>query len=86
MYDPEDYSQLPDLFDIEAQVFPTGSNITPRLLINGTNHSNNVTVVCRDISRVAFGEAETLFTLVLEFFGKLIVCEHITLPYYTLVH
>ncbi|MCG8622171.1 MAG: hypothetical protein MJE68_09285, partial [Proteobacteria bacterium] len=36
----DNYTQLPDLFDIEARPTPTGNNVT--LYINGTNRSNNV--------------------------------------------
>ena len=69
-YDSDDYSQLPDLFDIEARVSPTGSNVT--LLINGTSRSNNVTVICRNITSIIFGQVETLFRLELEFVSKFI--------------
>ena len=67
-YGPLDYTQLPDLFDIDASVSPNGNNVT--LFVNGTNHSNNVTVVCRDFSNAAFGQIETIFALVLEFVSK----------------
>jgi hypothetical protein len=65
-----DYDQLPDLFGIEAKVSPTGNNVT--LYINGTNRSNNVTVICRNVDVFAAGQFQVLFTLTLEFIGKLI--------------
>ena len=64
----EDYSLLPSLFDIVAVVSPDNNNVT--LLINGTNHSNNVAVMCRDLRYAVRGRIETLFTLVLEFISK----------------
>ena len=68
-YDPDDYVQLPHLFDIEARVSPAGNNVT--LFVNGTNRSDNVTVICRNFtSAVVFGQVETLFTLELEFVSK----------------
>ena len=72
VYDPEDYVQLPELFDIEASLraSPTRNNVT--LYINGTNCSNNVTVMCRNISNVFSGQFQVLFTLMLEFEGKFI--------------
>ena len=69
-YGPEDYTQLPDLFDIEATASPNGGNVT--LFVNGTNRSDNVTVVCRDFSNAAFGQIGTLFTFILEFVSKFI--------------
>ena len=69
-YEPDEYDQLPDLFDVEARVSPTGDNVT--LFINGTNRCNNVTVICIDLTNIAFGQTETLFTLVLEFVSKFI--------------
>ena len=67
-YDHDDYSLLPGLFDIEAVVSPDDNNVT--LFINGTNHSNNVTVMCRDLRNAVFGRTETLFILALEFVSK----------------
>ena len=67
-YDHEDYSLLPDLFDMEAVASSDGNNVT--LFVNGTNRSNNVTVMCRDLRNVVFGQVETLFTLVLKFVSK----------------
>ena len=67
-YDQHDYNLLPGLFDMEAVVSPDRNNVT--LLINGTNHSNNVTVKCRNVHDVVLGQIETLFTLVLEFVSK----------------
>ena len=64
-YDHEDYNLPPGLFDMEAVVPPDGNNVT--LLVNGTNRSNNVTVMCRDLCHAVRGQTETLFTLVLEF-------------------
>ena len=67
----ESYAELPDLFDIEAR--PSENNVT--LYINGTNRSNNVTVVCGNLD-VSLGisnpQFHNLFTLVLEFVGKFI--------------
>ena len=40
------YDQLPDLFDIEARFFSAGNNVTLLDYINGTDRSNNVTVMC----------------------------------------
>ena len=67
MYDS--YVQLPDLFDIETRRSPTGDNIT--LFINGTNRSNNVTVMCGNVD-LSLGTliSNILFTLILEFVGK----------------
>ena len=59
-----EYDQLPDLFDIEAKVSPIGNNVT--LYINGTNRSNNVTVICGNID-VFSARFQDLFTLTLEF-------------------
>ena len=67
-YDHEDYGLLPGLFDMEAVASSDGNNVT--LFVNGTNRSNNVTVMCRDLRNVVFGQVETLFTLVLEFVSK----------------
>ena len=67
-YDTEDYNQLPDLFDIEARVSPNRQTAT--LFINGTNCSNNVSIMCRDISDIAIGRTVTLFTMVLKFVSK----------------
>ena len=64
------YSELPDLFDIEASRFPTGNNVT--LYINGTNRSNNVTVICKNLDLSAGHGFSDVFTLVLEFVGKFI--------------
>ena len=66
----ESYAQLPDLFDIEARPSPTRNNVT--LYINGTNRSNNVTVICEYIDVSLGPQFNTLFTLTLEFIGKLI--------------
>ena len=62
----ESYSQLPDLFSIEA----TGNNAT--LYISGiTNRSNNVTVTCGNID-LSLGSSfrNILFTVILEFACK----------------
>ena len=64
------YSELSDLFDIEARPSPTGNNVT--LYINGTNRSNNVTVMCRNLDFSAGHDFSDVFTLVLEFVGKFI--------------
>ena len=62
----ESYSQLSDLFSIEA----TGNNAT--LYINGiTNRTNNVTVTCGNVD-LSLGTSfrNILFTVILEFAGK----------------
>ena len=68
-YDSRDYNQLPDLFDIEAIRSPNRDNIT--LVINGTDHSNNLTIKCTHYDSFA-GQFQTLFTLILEFVSKFI--------------
>ena len=62
------YTELPDLFDIQARRSPTGNNVT--LYINGTSRSNNVTVMCRNLDLSEGHEFSDLFTLILEFIGK----------------
>ena len=62
-YDEHDYSRLPGLLDMEAVVSPE-NNVT--LFINGTNRSNNVTVMCGHLRNAVHGQSETLFTLVLK--------------------
>ena len=57
--DHEDYNQLPDLFDIEARVSPNRQTTT--LFINGTNCSNNVTIMWRDFNDITIGRIVTLF-------------------------
>ena len=66
-YDHEDYNLLPGLFDMEAVA---SSDVHATLFINGTSRSSNVTVMCRDIRNAAFGQTETLFTLVLGFVSE----------------
>jgi hypothetical protein len=61
------YNQLPDLFGIEAEFSPAGSNVT--LYINGTNRSNNVTVMC-GYTDPFFNRFQVLFILTLEFASK----------------
>jgi hypothetical protein len=70
----ENYTELPDLFDIEARLSPTGNSVT--LHINGTNRSNNVTVMCGNID-VSLGipQFHTLFAVILEFVGRFIYQE-----------
>jgi hypothetical protein len=63
------YDQLPDLFGIEAEFSPTGNNVT--LYINGTNRSNNVTVMC-GYTDPFFNRFQVFFTLTLEFASKFI--------------
>ena len=70
VYDSEEYSLLPDLFGIEARLSPNRDNVT--LYINGTNRSNNVTVMCRNTVDTFSGQFQTLFTLTLEFVSKFI--------------
>jgi hypothetical protein len=67
------YDQLPDLFGIEANISQTGNNVT--LYINGTNHSNNVTIMCGYYNTDLFsGQSlfQDIFTLTLEFASKFI--------------
>ena len=68
-YDSMDYNQLPDLFDIEAIRSPNRDNVT--LVINGTDRSNNLTIMCTD-EDVFAGQFQTLFTFILEFVSKFI--------------
>ena len=65
----DSYDQLPDLFDIEAR--RSGNVVT--LYINGTNRSDNVTVICGTVD-VSSGpiEQSILFTLMLEFISKFV--------------
>jgi hypothetical protein len=63
------YDQLPDLFDIEATFYSAGNNVT--LYINGTNRSNNVTVMC-GYTDPFFNRFQVLFALTLEFASKFI--------------
>ena len=69
----ESFAELPDLFDIEARLSPTGNNVT--LYINGTNRSNNVTVMCGNVD-LSLGLSDPQFhvlsTLILEFVGRFI--------------
>ena len=67
-YDPDAYSQLPDLFNIEAILSTNRDNVT--LFINGTSRSNNVTVICADFINYISGRIDPLFTLLLEFVSK----------------
>ena len=67
-YDQTDYNQLPGLFDIKAVVSPDRNNVT--LFVNGTNRSNNVTVMCGRLYDAIRGLTETLFTLVFEYVSK----------------
>ena len=69
MYDSGDYNQLPDLFDIEAIPSQNRDNVT--FVINGTDRSNNLTIMCTD-EDVVIGQFQILFTLILEFVGKFI--------------
>jgi hypothetical protein len=76
----DSYTELPDLFGIEARRSPTGNNIT--LYINGTNRSNNVTVICRNVDlSLGFSNPQfhILFTLVIEFAGKFVNSLYISL-------
>ena len=68
-FDHRDYNQLPDLFDIEAIPSPNRDNVT--LVINGTDRSNNLTIMCWN-EDVVTGQFQILFTLILEFVGKFI--------------
>ena len=63
----ESYAQLPEIFDIE--VIPTRNIVI--LYINGTDRSNNVTVMCGNVD-LSLGTSfhNILFTVILEFVGK----------------
>ena len=51
VYGPQDYNlYITDMLDIEARPSPTGNSVT--LFINGTDRSNNVTVMSRNMSNV----------------------------------
>jgi hypothetical protein len=70
----DSYDQLSELFNIEVIPSPTGNNVT--LYINGTNRSNNMTIMCGyiDVSRgISFN---IIFTVILEFVGKFINQAH----------
>ena len=69
-YDSRDYNQLPDLFDMEVILSPNRDNVT--LVINGTDRSNNLTIMCTD-EDVFTGQFQILFTLTLEFVSKFII-------------
>ena len=64
------YSEFPGWFGIDARSSPSGNNVT--LYVNGTNRSNNVTVVCGHIDVSSGFSFNSLFTLILEFVGKFI--------------
>ena len=67
------YDDFPSLFDIEAIPSQTENRVT--LYINGTNCSNNVTVMCGNLdlsSGTSNLQFRILFTLILEFVGKFI--------------
>ena len=67
------YNDFPGLFDIEAILFLTENRVT--LYINGTNRSNDVTVMCGNLD-VSSGASNPpfhiIFTLILEFVGTFI--------------
>jgi hypothetical protein len=69
----DSYVQLPDLFDIEARPSSTEDSVT--LYINGSNRSNNMTVMCGNVD-LSLGlsnpQFHVLFKLILEFVGKLV--------------
>ena len=65
------YDDFPGLFNIEAIPFPPENRVT--LYINGTNRSNNVTIMCGNLdvfSGTSNQQFHTIFTLNLEFIGK----------------
>ena len=67
------YNDFPGLFDIEARFSLTENGVT--LYINGTNRSNNVTVMCGNLdvsSGASNPQFHILFTLIIEFVGKFI--------------
>ena len=65
----ESYDEFPGLFDITARqlLSPTGNKAI--LYINGTNRSNNVTIICRNYNFL-INQFHILFRLILEFIGK----------------
>ena len=65
------YDDFPGRFGIEALLSPTDNRVT--LYINGTNRSNNVTVMCGNLdvsSGTSNQQFHIIFTLILEFVGK----------------
>ena len=72
-YGAREYDQLPGLFGIEVELVRSinGSNPTVMLHINGTSHSNNVTVICKNLIDPLLLQTETLFTLLLVYVGEL---------------
>ena len=66
----DSYNDFPGLFGIEARLSPTEDSVT--LYINGTNRSNNVTVICRNVDVSSGTSFSTLFILILEFVGRFI--------------
>ena len=69
-YDPGHYSQLPDLFDIEAILSTNRDNVTYSLHQWNYSRSNNVTVICADFTNFISGQIDPLFTLSLKFVSK----------------
>ena len=68
VYDTEDYDQLPDLFGIEARLPPNRDNVT--LYISGTNHSNNMTVICRNEDVFSGRDQTFMFEYVSKFINQ----------------
>ena len=69
----DSYNDFPGLFDIEVRRSPTEDSVT--LYINGTNRSNNVTIMCGNLdlsSGTSNQKFNTIFSLILEFVGKFI--------------
>ena len=77
----DSYNNFSGLFGIEARPSPTEDSVT--LYINGTNRSNNVTVMCGYVDVFAGFSFNILFTVILEFVGKFINQAHINHFYYT---
>ena len=67
-YGPQNYNELPRLFDIEARAFQADNFVI--LFINGSYLADNLTIMCRNFSNVVLGTFETLFTVNLEFVSK----------------
>ena len=66
----DSYEKLPELFNIEVR--RSSSLMVINLHINGTNRSNNVTVMCGNVNVSSGPQFHTIFTLILEFIGKYI--------------
>ena len=65
------YNNFSGLFDIEARSSSTDHEDSVTLYINGTNRSNNVIIICRNVEVNSGIVSESLlFTFILEFVGR----------------